>query len=155
MVTKRRIMQGGAGVLGALLLYGIWRDFRSDPLAGRAEHEAGFSVVVPEGFEVRRSAGKLKITNFDHNRSKWIEVYETDPQTSSRRYAIHVGPTRQTRAGRVQYTLRESKETKGTWELKAGLAYGPHRVFFHAVEAGTPEQPDFAFAWQVIGSLRT
>jgi len=154
VLTKRQTLQGGAGVLGGILLYGVWRDFRPDPLAGRAKHEAGFSVAVPDGFEVRRPAGKLKIMNFDRTQQKWIKVYAATAGRSGK-YSASIGPTRRTPAGQARYRLTESTETKGMWELQAELAYGFHWIYFHAVESGSPTQPGFGFAWQVIGSVRT
>lgn len=155
MLTKRQAMQGGAGTLGAVLMYGVWRDFRPDPLKYRAEHEAGFSVAVPKGFEVRCPAGKLHITNFDRTRKKWIEIKASGLTRRSLDYGTHLWPTLQTPAGRVRFIQRERKDLPGRWTLEASLIYAARLIYFHAVEDGSAAQPDFTFAWQVIGSVRT
>ncbi|MEM7056878.1 MAG: hypothetical protein AAF557_04770 [Pseudomonadota bacterium] len=153
MLTKRDLMYGSAAVIGTVLIYELWDDQQSGPEESRAEHNSGFSVAVPEEFQVRHPGGALILSHPWAN--KWIEVQAGGSASGFQSWSTHLGPTRQTPAGSVPYRVQQNKDAPNIWELTAGLLYGRHTIFFKASEESRDTQPGFAFAWQVIGSVRT
>lgn len=155
MMTRRAVMLGGGAALTGVFAYGVWRDVRPDPLAGRAMHKAGFSVGVPEGFRVSRRGGALILAESGDLRTpREITVDGQKVYAERRLHWTFWAPTRETAHGPAVYRLEEAGSGSGGthWHLKIQVMANGFLVILD-VEVQSEFEPDFGFAWQVVDSI--
>lgn len=155
MLPRRSFLRLGAVGIGGVLAYGIWREYRPDPLRGRAEHRLGFSVGVPQGFAVRRKAGTLTIVDQASSKaSRMVEVHAVAGRALSGPSPCAVAP-RKTRHGPVCYLATKKVGANGLQchTMTTGIRFKSVLIIFEA-EHQTTGDPDFEFVWEMMDSLR-
>ncbi|MEM0987716.1 MAG: Tsi3 family protein [Pseudomonadota bacterium] len=153
MPTRRRIIRVCGTLLGGVVTGASWRVALGDPLAGWAQHRTGFSVMVPPGFEVRRADGRLvMVETGDLRAPRRVEI---DAIRGLVGRSCPAGWPLKLSAGGACHRVRQiGQGSAGTvWQLEASRPFGDLAVTLMA-QVQTELQPDFAFAWDVLESVR-
>lgn len=156
MLTRRQMLGGSPGALGLVFAGLIPGDATGGASAAYARHPTGFSVAVPEGFEVMRS-------------DLGLELVEAGAIRSPRRIRITAGParddgivpddwpdgTRLTRFGEALFKRGQRPGGSGgdVWWFMIHATAGYLDLLLQAEQQSELGRPDFEYLWDVFDSI--